>query len=51
MLGDRIGDEGANALRDVLKENTTVTSLNLKCEEERKSKEKQAKEKQLNNRE
>ena len=33
LTGDEIGDEGANALSEMLKVNTTLTSLNLKGEE------------------
>ena len=40
MTVNEISDEGTKALSDALKVNTTVTSLNLKCEEERKRKEK-----------
>ena len=29
MTGNNIGDEGAMALSEMLKENTTLTSLNL----------------------
>ena len=36
MTDNMIGDEGAKALSEMLKVNTTLTSLNLGCEEERK---------------
>ena len=36
MTGNAIGDEGAKALSEVLK-NTTLTSLNLRGEEEEKN--------------
>ena len=35
MTDSEIGDEGAKALSEVLK-NTTLTSLNLSCEEEKR---------------
>ena len=35
MTGNDIGDEGAKALSEMLKVNTTLTSLNLGSEEER----------------
>ena len=34
MIGNRIGDEGAKAISETLKVNTSLTSLNLSCEEE-----------------
>ena len=40
----KIGAEGAKALSEMLKVNTTLTSLNLSCEEVRKLKEKRKKE-------
>ena len=36
MTDNRIGDEGAKALSEMLKLNTTLKFLNLSCEEERK---------------
>ena len=36
MTGNEIGDEGAKALSEMMKVNTTLTSLNLRCEEERR---------------
>ena len=36
MIGNEIGDEGGKALSETLKENTTLTSLNLESEEKRK---------------
>ena len=36
MTGNEIGDEGAKAMSEMLKVNTTLTSLNLSSEEERK---------------
>ena len=36
MTGNEIGDEGANALSEMLKVNTTLTSLDLNSEEEGK---------------
>ena len=50
MTGNEIGDEGAKALSEMLKVNTTLTELNLRCEEEKKMKEKK-KEKRKNDRE
>ena len=44
MTGNRIGDEGATSMSEMLKVNTTLTSLNLSCDEERKLKEKRKKE-------
>ena len=38
MTANRIGDEGAKAMGEMLKVNTTLTTLNLKCDEERKVK-------------
>ena len=34
MTGNGIGDEGAKSLSEMLKSNTTLTSLNLNGEEE-----------------
>ena len=36
MTGNEIGVEGAKALSEMMKVNTTLTSLNLSCEEERR---------------
>ena len=36
MTGNGIGVEGAKAMSEMLKVNTALTSLNLRCEEERK---------------
>ena len=36
MTGNEIGDEGAKALSEMLKVNSTLTSLDLGSEEERK---------------
>ena len=33
MTDNGIGDEGAKAVREMLKVNTTLTSLDLRCEE------------------
>ena len=38
MTGNEIGDEGAKSMSEMLKSNTTLTSLNLICEEEGKTK-------------
>ena len=48
MTGNRIGVEGAKAMSEMLKVNTTLTTLNLSCEEERK--EKEEKERRMNDR-
>ena len=34
MTDNEIGDEGAETMSEMLKVNTTLTSLNLRCEEE-----------------
>ena len=34
MTGNKIGDEGAKALSEMLKVSTTMTGLALNCEEE-----------------
>ena len=39
MTGNGIKDEGAKAMSEVLKANTTLTSLNLDCEEEESNRE------------
>ena len=36
MTDNEIGDEGAKALSEMLKVNTTLKRLNLSCEKERK---------------
>ena len=36
MTGNRIGVEGAKAMSEMLEVNSTLTTLNLGCEEERK---------------
>ena len=41
MIGNKIGDEGAKSLCKMLKVNTTLTSLDLSSEEERKGKDKE----------
>ena len=38
MTDNGIGDKGAKALSEMLKVNTTLTSLNLTCMKERKGK-------------
>ena len=37
MTDNNIGDEGAKAMSEMIQVNTTLTSLNLWCEEEGKS--------------
>ena len=39
MTGNGIGDEGVKALSEMLKVNTTLTSLNLRCENKENRKE------------
>ena len=46
MTGNRIGDEGAKAMSEMMKVNSTLTSLNLWGEEEKKREEKEEKEKE-----
>ena len=36
MTDNKIGDEGAKAMSEMMKANTTLTSLDLSSEEERK---------------
>ena len=43
LLVNEIGVEGAKAMSEMLKVNTTLTTLNLSCEEERKEREKRKK--------
>ena len=43
MTDNEIGVEGAKSLSEILKVNTTLTTLNLSSEEERKEKEKRKK--------
>ena len=40
---NKIGDEGASAISESLKINTTLTELNLRCDETRNQNEKQKK--------
>ena len=40
MTGNGIGAEGAKSLSEMLKVNTTLTGLDLTCEEERRNKKK-----------
>ena len=49
MTGNGIGDEGAKAMSEMVKVNTTLTTLNLRGEEERK--ERKEKERRMNDRE
>ena len=41
MTDNGIGVEGAKSLSEMLRKNTTLTSLNLECEEEEKDIEKE----------
>ena len=51
MTGNNIGDEGAKATSEMLKVNTTLTTLYLSCEEEeRKGKRKKREKRRMNNR-
>ena len=43
LSGDGIGEEGAKAMSEMLLVNTTLTSLNLRGEEEKEEKEKEKK--------
>ena len=45
VTGNKIGAEGAKALSEMLKVNTTLTWLYLRCEEEEKRQEKEKKKK------
>ena len=38
MTDSEIGDEGAKAMSEMLKVKSTLTTLDLRCEEERKEK-------------
>ena len=51
MTDNQIGDEGAKAVSEMMKANTTLTSLDLSSEEERKKgKEKEEKKRRMSNR-
>ena len=41
MTDNLVGDEGAKAMSEMLKVNTTLTSLNLESEEEKNGEEKE----------
>ena len=43
MTDNGIGDEGAKAMSEMLKVNSTLTTLDLSCEEERKGREEKEK--------
>ena len=43
MTVNWIGDEGAKAMSEMMKVNSTLTTLNLGCEEERKEREEKEK--------
>ena len=45
MTGNGIGDEGAKAMSSMMKVNSTLTTLDLSCEEERKEREEKEKRK------
>ena len=50
MTGNGIGVEGAKAMSEMVKVNSTLTSLNLWGEEERKEREEKEKERRINDR-
>ena len=50
MTDNEIGDEGAKAMSEMLKVNTTLTELYLGGEEERKEREEKEKERRMNDR-
>ena len=50
MTANRIGDEGAKAMSEMLKVNTTLTTLDLWREEERKREKRKKRERRNNNR-
>ena len=43
MTGNEIGAEGAKAMSEMVKVNSTLTTLDLSCEEERKEREERKK--------
>ena len=49
MTGNEIGDEGAKAMSEMLKVNTTLTSLSLGGEEEERREKRQKREKRRMN--
>ena len=50
MTVNVIGVEGAKAMSEMLKVNSTLTTLNLGCEEERKEREEKERERRKNDR-
>ena len=50
MTDNEIGEEGAKAMSEMLKVNSTLTELNLGSEEERKEREEKEKERRINDR-
>ena len=50
MTGNWIGVEGAKAMSEMMKVNSTLTTLNLEGEEERKEREEKEKERRKNDR-
>ena len=50
MTGNGIGDEGAKALSEMMKVNSTLTTLDLWGEEERKEREEKERERRMNDR-
>ena len=50
MTGNGIGAEGAKAMSEMLKMNTTLKSLLLDCEEEERMEKRKKREKRMNDR-
>ena len=50
MTGNGIGNEGAKAMGEMLKVNTTLTTLNLESEEERKERDEIKEERKMDDR-
>ena len=51
MTDDRIGDKGVKALSEMFEVNTTLTSLDMSCEEEERGREKEKDKRRMNDRE
>ena len=49
MTDNKIGVEGAKTMSEMLKVNTTLSSLNLGCEEEERNKKREKKKKRIMN--
>ena len=50
MTGNAIGDEGAKVMAEMLKENTTLTTLDLSGEEEERRKKRKKEKRRMNDR-